>query len=170
LQAYGRTTRTAGVNAAGDSVIHIRQSFRVLPAWNGNPYRTRIIARIHDASLATEEERIRDVLVCGYASTCWGTTQTYPDPWIPPFVVNIVGNSQIAFGIACQWSAIPDAGVPPYSYQWTVNNQPHHENSQTITYGNNGTDFTLRVTVTDANGQSANASHSVAIAPGYYCQ
>jgi minor extracellular protease Epr len=87
----------------------------------------------------------------------------------PPPSVSIIGNTEIEAYLSCQWSAAVSGGTSPYSYSWTVNGQSVGDNSSSLSYTNNGSPFTIAVTVTDAAGGVASDDHAVAIVAGMYC-
>jgi hypothetical protein len=91
--------------------------------------------------------------------------------------VSISGPSYISFVTAsCStktWSATVTGGTAPYSYQWRFNGTAVGTNSssysRSICYSS--ADFTIQVTVTDANSQTATASYPVTVdySPGDNC-
>lgn len=92
-----------------------------------------------------------------------------PPPPPPGFSASISGTSSIAQGASCNWGVAVTGGAAPYSFEWTVNGNPEGDGSESLNYTNNGSAFTIAVTVTDQNGASVPASLYVSIVSGHYC-
>ncbi|HEU4996080.1 MAG TPA: alpha/beta hydrolase [Gemmatimonadaceae bacterium] len=83
--------------------------------------------------------------------------------------VSITGNGAIAPMVGCSWSASTSGGAPPFTYSWSVNGVPSGGSSESLSYQNTGSDFTIAVTATDQNQQTASAEFFVSIDPSSWC-
>ncbi len=95
-----------------------------------------------------------------------------PAPYSPPnttFNVSVTGTSGIAAGAWCEWYAATAGGTPPYSYAWTINDQPVGDGSSLLQHYNDGYSFVIRVTATDQTNHTAFGEHPVSVVPGMYC-
>ncbi|MGH7637554.1 MAG: S8 family peptidase [Gemmatimonadaceae bacterium] len=87
----------------------------------------------------------------------------------PPHTVTITGPTEISASTGCSWYAGVVGGTAPFSYAWSVNDQSVGPDAPELWYENDGSPFTLQVTVTDAGGSGAIDDHEVSIDPNAYC-
>jgi subtilisin family serine protease len=76
----------------------------------------------------------------------------YPPPPPPSLSVTIEGPSPVPASTFCTWIAGASGGTEPYSYQWTVNGSPAGNGTNTLGISTPGSDFTISVVATSANG------------------
>lgn len=76
-------------------------------------------------------------------------------------------------GAICSFFAGVAAGTAPYTYSWSSSSNWTHDTGYTDNepwtwtgHSTSGSSFTIYLTVTDANGVSASASHTVSISSG----
>lgn len=87
------------------------------------------------------------------------------------------GPSSVRPNVNCEWSAVPNGGVPPYTWAWATSINPLKplwaalpDTTADIYYVNSGKSFTLKATVTDNLGQVANATLPITVASSApYC-
>jgi serine protease len=133
------------------------------PTWNNSMVVNQLFATAQDRGTWGRDD------FYGYGIVDAAAAVGYQPP-PPPFTVTIVGNTEIQASLSCQWSAIVSGGTAPYSYSWTVNGAPAGDNSASLSYENDGSSFTITVTVTDQTGAIVPDDHAVAIVSGSYCQ
>src|SRR5690606_34938516 len=80
-----------------------------------------------------------------------------PPPPPPPPSVEILGQTSIAAGAVCTWTAYVTGATGSITYQWGVDGQPAGGNSDHLTYGSPNPPFEIQVTVTAANGTFGNS-------------
>lgn len=81
-----------------------------------------------------------------------------------PLTVFITGNTEIGQSVGdCTWWAVADGGTAPYTYSWSQTAGAIGSGSGSEWIGHGSMSFTLYVTVTDANGDTAKARFDVEV-------
>jgi len=80
----------------------------------------------------------------------------------PPLIVSIDGPEYVFANQTETWIAVVSGGTTPYAYQWYVNGSPGG-NQQSLTMDTGGSDFVLRVDLTDAASATGSATMSVTV-------
>ncbi|HEX2094941.1 MAG TPA: hypothetical protein VHG28_21250 [Longimicrobiaceae bacterium] len=92
---------------------------------------------------------------------------TAPSLSLAPSVSSIVGQSTVQLGYPCEWYAQVHNGTAPFTWSWSQSDGGSgYVNQRTTTLesyvtSSNWDQWTLSVTVTDAQGRTASASKTI---------
>jgi hypothetical protein len=109
------------------------------------------------------KNRFRDLLLENFN---WPSP---PPPPPPPPSVEILGQTAIAAGVVCTWSAYVTGAEGSLTYAWSVDGQSKGGNSPQLSYGSPNPPFEIQVIVTAQNGTFGNSLY-VDYDPGGWCQ
>lgn len=173
-EAISQQPRERDIANLGGQFWESLRAYSFLPAYDGLPYSTTITAKVYDTQFGTVDERKLKVVVCASRANCdMAASRRYPEP--PLAGVAILAPTTVASGASCPYSVSVGSGTASFTYSWMVYEaSPDGDGSQlaaslgggpdnAITFTNDGVNYTLKATVTDAYGAQGTASTSVAI-------
>jgi minor extracellular protease Epr len=137
-------TSMATPHVAGAAVL-VRAAY---PTWNNTQVESRLFSSAEDLGLAGRDDHYGHGLVDAAAAV------GYPR-------VSIVGPTSVRPRVACYWYSTVEAGTPPYSYSWSA--PGGFSTSSDFTYTNQGSNFTIWLTVRTAEGRSVQVSQPVTV-------